>query len=308
MKKYLLVSFFILSLVEIKSQSLMTVGEIYDYNIGDIFIRNFGGYYSPPYISEVIITDKYFSSSLDTIFYTNDKYGYVPPACPTCSPSFDTTLGNVFYITNLDDTVGSGLGVKPYGLLSMGCLVDTTGYTGVWVDTNQYDPSFCNKQVTRISKIEGFLDYYDTCFWYFEPFTGYDDYAKGLGQVRHYYETCSQGNFNCQEGITLVFYKKGTDSCGTRPLITNISEKEIIKSFKIYPNPFSISTTLQTNINLKNADLSICNVLGEKIKTIKNISGTELILQRDNLQNGIYIILLTENNKVITTEKLIITD
>jgi photosystem II stability/assembly factor-like uncharacterized protein len=83
----------------------------------------------------------------------------------------------------------------------------------------------------------------------------------------------------------------------------NQSKESVIS---IFPNPFSTSTTLQTTINLKSATLSIYNALGQEIKTINNISGKQITLQRDNLPEGIYFIRLTEDNETIATKKLMI--
>ena len=76
----------------------------------------------------------------------------------------------------------------------------------------------------------------------------------------------------------------------------------------IYPNPFSVHTTLQTTTVLKNATLTVYNLQGQAVTEIKNISGQTITLFRNNLPGGLYFIRLTENNKVITTSKLIITD
>lgn len=76
----------------------------------------------------------------------------------------------------------------------------------------------------------------------------------------------------------------------------------------IYPNPFSIETIIKINKNIKDASLIIYNMFGQKEKEINNISGQEILLHRDNLTNGIYFIRLTQDNKNIVTDKIIITD
>lgn len=77
---------------------------------------------------------------------------------------------------------------------------------------------------------------------------------------------------------------------------------------KIYPNPFSTQTVLQTNNPLKNATLTIYSSFGQTIKQIKNINGQIFTLQRDNLQSGFYFVWLTVGSKVITIKKLVIID
>jgi N-acetylneuraminic acid mutarotase len=99
------------------------------------------------------------------------------------------------------------------------------------------------------------------------------------------------------------FYEYAPDSITIISELTNSNF-----SADIFPNPFSSVTTFKTNDNLTNATLTIYNPLGQEIRNIKNISSQTIILQRDNLQSGIYFIRLTQDSKLISTDKLIITD
>jgi hypothetical protein len=76
----------------------------------------------------------------------------------------------------------------------------------------------------------------------------------------------------------------------------------------VYPNPFSEQTTLQSDYFLKNATMTVCNMQGQVVKEIKNISDQTFTLFRDNLPSGLYFIQMTEENKIITADKLVITD
>ena len=90
-------------------------------------------------------------------------------------------------------------------------------------------------------------------------------------------------------------------------LSTGVSESEINSApLKIFPNPFVNETLIQSPFVLINATLSIYNVLGEEVKTISHITGQEVIVTRENMKEGIYLITLTENNKTIAIDKLII--
>lgn len=93
-------------------------------------------------------------------------------------------------------------------------------------------------------------------------------------------------------------------------LSTTISESDNFQnhSVKLYPNPFFTQTTLNTDIYLKDASLLVYNSLGQQVKQINNIFGQTITLFRDNLPGGLYFLRLTQNNKIFTTEKLIITD
>ena len=96
-----------------------------------------------------------------------------------------------------------------------------------------------------------------------------------------------------------------TENGGNISSVTNILDQSF---FKIYPNPFSTYTILQTDLFLKNATLVVENCFGQPVKQIKNINGETITLHRDNLPNGLYFIRLIQDNKIIKVDKLIITD
>lgn len=80
------------------------------------------------------------------------------------------------------------------------------------------------------------------------------------------------------------------------------------QSVLISPNPFSTQTTLYTDKYFDDATLTVYNSFGQLVKQIKNISGNTLTLFRDNLSSGVYLIRLTQDNKTISVNKLVITD
>lgn len=75
--------------------------------------------------------------------------------------------------------------------------------------------------------------------------------------------------------------------------------------FRFSPNPFSNQTTLYSDQILKSAALTLYNSLGQ-VKQTKRFSGNSITIYRDNLPNGCYYIRLTEENKIILQEKLLI--
>ncbi len=76
----------------------------------------------------------------------------------------------------------------------------------------------------------------------------------------------------------------------------------------ISQNPFSNETTLTFKTVLNKVNLIIYNSAGQVVKQIKNIYGQTYILNRENLETGIYFLRVLENNDVVATEKFIITD
>ncbi len=93
-------------------------------------------------------------------------------------------------------------------------------------------------------------------------------------------------------------------------IATGINEEPLLNNFDltIIPNPFSISSTLVSYKELKNATLIIYNSLGQEVKKIKNISGHSILLERNGLSNGVYVIRLTQDDEVIGMDRIIITD
>jgi len=75
----------------------------------------------------------------------------------------------------------------------------------------------------------------------------------------------------------------------------------------IAPNPFGTETTLKSNKYLNNATLTIYNSFGVHVKEIENISGYTYTFQRTDLPNGLYVVRLIQDNKMIFTDQLVIT-
>ncbi|OFY85440.1 MAG: hypothetical protein A3F72_21735 [Bacteroidetes bacterium RIFCSPLOWO2_12_FULL_35_15] len=89
-----------------------------------------------------------------------------------------------------------------------------------------------------------------------------------------------------------------------------VSVDEVVteKAVSIFPNPFSSQTTFHTNSLFKEETLTVYNYFGQTVMQIKNINGQTVTLHRDNLASGLYVVRLTQDNKLIATDKLVITD
>ncbi len=77
---------------------------------------------------------------------------------------------------------------------------------------------------------------------------------------------------------------------------------------KLFPNPFSTTTNLQIEAQFTNATITIYNVFGQIVKQINNISDQNVVINRDNLANGMYLLEVTDDAKLVSTSKLIITN
>ena len=79
----------------------------------------------------------------------------------------------------------------------------------------------------------------------------------------------------------------------------NTGIKEITETnFTVYPNPVSTTITLQSNIDLQNAEIKIFNLLGELVLTKSNIRNATIDVE--TLTNGIYFLQVRSNNNFLT--------
>lgn len=92
-------------------------------------------------------------------------------------------------------------------------------------------------------------------------------------------------------------------------LVSGLPYYENNKIFKIFPNPFNASTILEiiTETPTMNFEFSLYNVFGQKVLYSK-IKNPKTEIPRGNLSSGVYFILLTNENKEIASQKLVITD
>lgn len=81
-----------------------------------------------------------------------------------------------------------------------------------------------------------------------------------------------------------------------------------LETLQVYPNPFSLQTTVRSDNLLTNATLTVINCFGQTVVQIKNISGQTITFSRDNLPSGLYFIHLTQDNQEIAIKKIIVTD
>ena len=89
---------------------------------------------------------------------------------------------------------------------------------------------------------------------------------------------------------------------------TGINSPELQQSLILSPNPFNNQTTLSLDQPVRNGSITISNTFGQVVHRIENINSQTIVLERGNLKRGLYVMCLTENNKVIAQTKLFVTD
>ncbi len=80
------------------------------------------------------------------------------------------------------------------------------------------------------------------------------------------------------------------------------------KKLRIYPNPFSEQTVIQTTTVLNDATLFVSDIFGKNIVRISGIVGQAITLNREDLPAGIYFIRLVQDNQVLADAKIVVCD
>jgi hypothetical protein len=101
-----------------------------------------------------------------------------------------------------------------------------------------------------------------------------------------------------------IFISKCTFKCD----VNDVNEFNNESTISIFPNPSSSGINVETDKMFTDATVTLYNSLGQTVKQVKNISGQTFFVDRENLPSGLYFICVTQNNIILATEKLVITD
>ncbi len=89
---------------------------------------------------------------------------------------------------------------------------------------------------------------------------------------------------------------------------TGIEENNVTSPIDIFPNPFSTQLSLRTNSSLNKATFKMVNAMGQTVAEIENISGQAFSFNRGDLPPGLYSVHLWQENKLLSTKKIIISN
>lgn len=89
---------------------------------------------------------------------------------------------------------------------------------------------------------------------------------------------------------------------------TGVNEIQLQNAVKIYPNPFSNSTTLKFDdgFHFNNCKIMLYDFLGEELRNYE-MKSNQLTIERNGLPDGIYLLNVQINNQIYS-QKLIITN
>ncbi len=108
-------------------------------------------------------------------------------------------------------------------------------------------------------------------------------------------------NYNRTSGAFTAFT---VDILANNAAIAGIDEILLNSDFAVYPNPSTGLITIRSKSN-SNVKVEILNLLGENVY-YETISSGNQSLNLQHLPNGIYTLKISENEKIISTNKIII--
>ena len=250
------------------------------------------------------------NNTFSTICFPSDSVGYFIGGPDYNNPLYKTTDGGQTYIpiTNglqsikesamfLNDSVGYMCGwYSPI-------VVKTTNGGFSWYQIDTINPSQC-WEIYFQDENNGY--YFDNSGGTYKILHTTNGGATWTGQL-----TGSGAWLNALQFIDPVTAIAVGDS-GKIYKTTNggvgIQENDVPLSIRVYPNPFSDFTIINSQIDFENATATIYNQLGQSVYQLKHLSGNTNYLYRNNLPVGMYFLHITEGTMITMAQKLLITD
>lgn len=241
------------------------------------------------------------------------------------SKNIGYTISHSFYKTSNEGLNWSSYPVPENSFGSLFFLNDTLGYAS---GTPGVGDS-CNNNASIIKTSNGGLTWHEDIFICTYNFETIFFSCKNIGYVGGWnliYKTIDGGNswlftydsivnntwvhsIYCTDSNTcyavgnngrIIKTTNGGGNVGIIETVLNVND------ITVFPNPFFYSTTLQSSKPFQNATLIIYDVLGNAIKHIQNLVGTEIKITREGIKSGMYFYKLFDAEGLLGTGKLLI--
>jgi len=238
-------------------QTISTVAEIYDYEIGDIFhqeefFASEGEGMHATYNIKII--DKYYSPTHDTLYYlyeinTMTTTSYNP------EPVYSSEEKTISY-THLDSLVNNG---------EIDSVFSGPDYNGRKVNGSYFHSSYPGYYYSWDNQI----------------------YIAGCGGpfVDYYYYS---GEYSATHKSVLLYFKKGNEEWGA-PFYVGITNP--VKEFRLYPNPVSDYFIMEIpDAGYSTYTLLIYNSRGKLVSQQNALLGNHQQIDVSSLPSGIYFV------------------
>lgn len=285
MKKISILLIAIFTSIQLFSQSTLTIGEVFDFDINDEFQYKFHN--KPPNAERIIIIGKYFSFSNDTVFYIIQSNNYYTML------NYNPYTHLDYYFNNDIDTINFTNLNSPVNSLFINHPAQDTAISGnSFTDTNYISTTYCGKQVYE----------FNACLHcIFEGNSYKEIYGKGIGRA-YVYSFIGVGIY--ETIYYLSFFKKGNIICGIPDSTTQSVNNDFIENkFTFYPNPANNILTLDLSQlqKLQNTTVSIYDIQGKQLLH-QNISEELSQLDISAFAKGIYIIKVQSDKEILQSK------
>ncbi len=98
----------------------------------------------------------------------------------------------------------------------------------------------------------------------------------------------------------------GNPDCAT--FLNTNQQNQIASNIDFSPNPFTTTLNINSEIGFQDVTLKMYNSIGQLVRENTNLKGQNITIDRENLESGLYLIQLFENNKLLKTSKVLIAD
>jgi hypothetical protein len=96
-----------------------------------------------------------------------------------------------------------------------------------------------------------------------------------------------------------------TDCLEMVVLSTNNADYQV-NQISFSPNPFRNELSIRSEMVLEQASLKVYNFVGQLVREVNDQSGNTIVLKRENLSSGLYLIQLYDNGKLVKTSKIVV--
>jgi hypothetical protein len=117
-------------------------------------------------------------------------------------------------------------------------------------------------------------------------------------------KTIYDGYDNAASGIISI---GNPDSCTVPDLPVNVSLVSTANnSIHIYPHPLSEQATLELNLPAGNYTATITDLSGKVHRTVNNVTAGRMVLYRDDLASGLYLLRISQGSETKALTKLVV--
>lgn len=258
--------------------TLLTVGQVFDFQPGDVFhAKDVSGIF-PPNGDRVTITDRYNSSRSDTVFYVRSHNSY--------------------------SSVVSWESGEPELVYTFGTFTDTVSYSNLQSPMSEYDAYLTDDYYVKndSSLCATLINGYNLVVGPgFEDDNISREYGKGLGVTKAYLYSGTGGAVQYSE--KLVYYHKNGTYCGEEDVT---STRDIAKSrqLMVYPNPAGDYLYFNLEPFTGTAPYTLYSIHGSAVISGQATQGHNRI-STANLTPGIYQLRVSLNNGYLESRVVI---